>query len=71
MWARADTPAHLIDQLVKEVQELVQTPEWTARITNGLGPQPLGSTHEYAVNYYANEHKEFMAAAEKAGIKPQ
>ena len=71
MWVRADTPPDLINRLVREVQEVIRTPDWTVRITKGLGPQPLGSTHEYAVKYYADEHKAFKAAADRAGIKPQ
>ena len=69
--ARTATPPALMDRLVKECQDLVRTPEYTARITNGLGIPAVGSTHEYAVKYNDAYYLQLKAAADRFGIKPQ
>jgi tripartite-type tricarboxylate transporter receptor subunit TctC len=69
--ARTATPPALMDRLVKECQDLVRTPEYTARITNGLGIPAVGSTHEYAAKYNDDYFLQLKAAADRYGVKPQ
>jgi tripartite-type tricarboxylate transporter receptor subunit TctC len=71
VWTRADVPPQVMARLVKECQDLVRSPEWTTRITNGLGIQPIASSHEFAVKYLANELRILKASAERTGVKPQ
>lgn len=70
-WMRIGVPADVMDRLVKECQEAVRSPEWTARVTNGLGIKPVGATREFATKYLAEELQGMKATANRAGIKPQ
>jgi len=70
-WARSDTPTDLLDRLNREMTELVQSPEWTERITKGLGIPPAGMTREAARNYLNTEFQQYKVTADRAGIKPQ
>ena len=71
VWARSDTPPDLLERVNREAQELVQSPDWTERITKGFGIPPVGSTREVARNYMTREFQSYKAVAERAGIKPQ
>ena len=70
-WGRSDTPPALLDRINRELQEVVQSPEWNERITKGLGITPVGSTREFARNYMASEFQSLKATADRAGVKPQ
>ena len=71
VWARGDTPPDLLERVNREAQELVQSPDWTERITKGFGIPPVGSTREVARNYMTREFQSYKAVAERTGIKPQ
>jgi tripartite-type tricarboxylate transporter receptor subunit TctC len=71
VWTRSETPPELLERLVRELQELVRAPEYTAAVTQKLGLQPLGSTREYAIRYLSEEQQKLRRVAERAGIKPQ
>lgn len=66
-----NTPRELLDRLNRELQELVQSPEWAERIPETLGITPVSSTREIARNDMASEFRTYKANADRAGVAPQ
>ena len=71
VWTRSAVPADILDKLTKDCQELVRTPEYSTRVTNGLGIPAIGSTREFAVKYFVQEYQDLKATADRIGLKPQ
>jgi tripartite-type tricarboxylate transporter receptor subunit TctC len=71
VWTRSETPPALLERLVKECQDLVRSPEYTAAVVHKLGLAPLGSSREFAIRYLSEEREKLRRVAERAGIRPQ